>query len=94
MKKIEDIEFGDDILFDYKKEIEEINSMCEQLEKDKKFQKKYKKFLKKRKKLTVNYNRIDERFDNYVKTPKREIRIKIKNQDSISYDPKFNGKFC
>lgn len=51
MKKIEDITFDDDILIDYKKEIEEINSMCEKLDKDKKFQKNYKKFKRKKKAL-------------------------------------------
>jgi len=51
MKKIEDIEFDDNILIDYKKEIEKINNMCDKLEKDKKFQKEYKKFKRKKKAL-------------------------------------------
>ena len=57
MKRIEDITFDDDLLIEYKEEIEEINNMCQELDNDKSFQRMYKKYLKKREKTnSVNNN--------------------------------------
>lgn len=93
MKKIEDIEFENNIKEIYKNEIAEINSVYEELEKDKNVQKVYKKFLKRKEKenLKFNYNQMNKKVntDSLIKSDTKKITV----LDSADYQVN-NHNFC
>ena len=93
MKRIEDIEFENNIKEIYKNEIKEINSIYEELEKDKNVQKVYRKFLKRKEKenLKFNYNQINKTMNtnNLVKSDTKKFVILDNSDYKVS-----NHNFC
>lgn len=94
MKKIEEVLFDKDLSTKYKNEIEEINNLCKELDKDRSIQKLYKKYLKTKKNKQINYNKlISTALIRKNGIPNNSLKMSVPNKEKFVTDPKLEERF-
>lgn len=93
MKRLEEITFDDDLLIEYKQEIEEINNMCEELDNDKSFQRMYKKYLKAKKKRNFNYNKLNNSVSCKKEISNNILKTSVSKKENYVTDVQLEERF-